>query len=140
LLSIDGQTLFPAYDSGDHLHPDIAGDIAIGNQIVALLDNVYVSSPGCMVPMTADTSIKATFNSVSPISFAVHAGGGQYTDTAGVVYQADTDYAGGTIASTTAAITGTTDPTLYQSERYGNFSYNVPLANGNYTVTLKFAE
>src|SRR5208337_3996541 len=47
---------------------------------------------------------------------------------------------GGSVAATTATITGTTDPTLYQSERYGNFSYNVPLANGNYTVTLKFAE
>src|SRR5208283_4764580 len=29
---------------------------------------------------------------------------------------------------------------LYQSERYGNFSYNIPLTNGNYNVTLKFAE
>ena len=74
------------------------------------------------------------------IVFAVNAGGGQYTDTSGVFYQADMDYSGGTAASTTAAITGTADPTLYQSERYGNFSYNIPLANGNYTVTLKFAE
>ena len=41
---------------------------------------------------------------------------------------------------TTAAIAGTTDDALYQSERYGNFSYNVPVANGNYVVTLKFAE
>nr|MDA8155442.1 malectin [Actinomycetota bacterium] len=74
-------------------------------------------------------------------SFAANSGGGQYTSQSGVVYQADTGYSGGTPASTTANITGTNDPTLYQTERYGkNFSYNIPLANGNYSVTLKFAE
>ena len=78
---------------------------------------------------------------VAPVTaLAVNAGGGQYTDTSGNVYKADTDYSGGYPASTTAAITGTSDPTLYQTERYGNFSYNIPLANGNYSVTLKFAE
>ena len=40
----------------------------------------------------------------------------------------------------TAAIAGTSDDALYQSERYGNFSYNVPVANGDYVVTRKFAE
>ncbi len=73
-------------------------------------------------------------------TFATIAGGGSYTSQSGVVYQPDTYYSGGTAASTTAAISGTWDPTLYQSERYGNFSYNIPLANGNYTVTLKLAE
>ena len=29
---------------------------------------------------------------------------------------------------------------LYQSERYGNFSYTIPVTNGEYVVTLKFAE
>jgi len=32
------------------------------------------------------------------------------------------------------------DHAIYQTLRYGNFSYSIPLANGNYTVTLKFAE
>jgi hypothetical protein len=32
------------------------------------------------------------------------------------------------------------DPELYQSERYGNFSYIIPVAEGSYTATLKFAE
>ena len=66
--------------------------------------------------------------------------GGSTLISSGNVYQADTDYSGGSTASTTAAITGTPDPTLYQTERFGNFSYNIPLADGNYTVTLKFAE
>ncbi len=72
--------------------------------------------------------------------FAVNAGGGQYTDTSGNVYQEDTDYSGGYTSSSTAAISGTANQTLYQSDRYGNFYYNIPLANGFYYVTLKFAE
>ena len=38
------------------------------------------------------------------------------------------------------SIKGTMDTSLYQGERYGNFSYAIPLANGNYEVILKFAE
>jgi hypothetical protein len=38
-------------------------------------------------------------------------------------------------------VTGTTEPELYQSERYGNFSYAIPVAPGRtYTLTLYFAE
>ncbi len=29
---------------------------------------------------------------------------------------------------------------MYQTERNGNFTYSIPLANGNYDVTLKFSE
>ena len=32
------------------------------------------------------------------------------------------------------------DPELYQSERYGNFEYIIPVAQGRYQLTLKFAE
>jgi DNA-binding beta-propeller fold protein YncE/lysophospholipase L1-like esterase len=74
------------------------------------------------------------------ISFATNSGGGQYSDTAGNVYQADENYSGGGAYSTAATISGTADGTLYQTERYGNFSYNILLANGNYNVILKFAE
>jgi len=37
-------------------------------------------------------------------------------------------------------IANTTDPALYQSERSGSFSYNIPVANGSYTLNLHFAE
>jgi hypothetical protein len=74
------------------------------------------------------------------VVFAVNAGGPAYVDAAGEVYEADADFSGGTIWTTTAAIAGTEDDRLYQSERYGDFSYNVPMDNGDYEVTLKFAE
>ncbi len=63
-----------------------------------------------------------------------------YTDKAGIVYHADALFTGGQTYKTAAAIAGTQDVSLYQSERFGKFSYSIPLLNGNYAVTLKFAE
>src|SRR5208337_5479834 len=75
--------------------------------------------------------------------FAINAGGPAYTNIMyGTNYQADAFYSGGIAASVPGAtITGTTDPTLYLTERYGKtFSYNIPAPNGTYTVILQFAE
>jgi hypothetical protein len=74
------------------------------------------------------------------ITFTVHAGGDPYTDATGLKYQADTRFSGGKTYTTSAAIAGTPDTPLYQSERYGNFSYSIPVPSGDYLVTLKFAE
>jgi hypothetical protein len=71
---------------------------------------------------------------------AVNAGGSQYTGADGTVYQGDAGFSSGYTYSTTASITGTTDDRLYQSERYGDFSYKFPVDDGDYLVTLKFAE
>jgi len=42
--------------------------------------------------------------------------------------------------STNEPIAGTTNDILYQSERYGEMSYNIPVADGTYIVDLHFAE
>ncbi|MFB3924900.1 MAG: malectin domain-containing carbohydrate-binding protein [Syntrophales bacterium] len=72
--------------------------------------------------------------------FSVNSGGSKYTDSTGLAYNADTHYSGGWTYTTAATIAGTADQVLYRSERAGNFSYNIALANGAYNVTLKFAE
>ncbi|WP_169315620.1 malectin domain-containing carbohydrate-binding protein [Halogranum rubrum] len=79
--------------------------------------------------------------------FAVNAGGPEYTATDGTVYAADTNFDGGTTFTTGSAgtpstpeITNTDDDTLYYTERYGSFSYDVPVDNGDYDVELLFAE
>jgi hypothetical protein len=51
------------------------------------------------------------------------------------------DFVGGSTFSTTHSIIGTSDPTLYQTERYApTLTYSIPVVNGTYTVTLYFAE
>ncbi|MGJ8651541.1 MAG: malectin domain-containing carbohydrate-binding protein [Opitutaceae bacterium] len=71
---------------------------------------------------------------------AINCAGQAYVSSSGIVYSADKYYVGGKTASRQNAIEGTEDDALYQSERYGEFSYRLPLANGDYTVELKFSE
>jgi hypothetical protein len=52
----------------------------------------------------------------------------------------DSAYAGGGVYTTTATIAGTSTPAVYQSNRWGAFTYTIPAPNGLRTVTLKFAE
>jgi Malectin domain/Domain of unknown function (DUF1929)/PKD domain len=83
----------------------------------------------------------ATVSLVPPFSpILVDSGGATYTDSLGQVWSADEDFIGGNTASTAKAIANTADPTLYQTERYGDFSYQFVVANGSYNVVLKFAE
>lgn len=70
----------------------------------------------------------------------IHAGGGAYTDSSRNVWSADANYQGGSTYATPQSISNTSDPALYQTERYGSMAYNFSVPNGNYTVTLKFAE
>jgi malectin (di-glucose binding ER protein)/thrombospondin type 3 repeat protein/fibronectin type III domain protein len=77
---------------------------------------------------------------VLPIAKAINAGGGAYTTQAGIAYEGDKLFTDSSTYTTTAAIAGTPDDPLFRNERYGNFSYRIPLANDTYLVTLQFAE
>jgi hypothetical protein len=51
----------------------------------------------------------------------------------------DNYFEGGQLATYSDPVTGTDDPGLYETERWGNFSYAIPLAPGKYSLTLYFA-
>jgi hypothetical protein len=51
----------------------------------------------------------------------------------------DDYFEGGQLATYPDPVTGTDDPGLYETERWGNFSYAIPLAPGKYSLTLYFA-
>ena len=55
-------------------------------------------------------------------------------------WSADTYFQGGQMRSTEQAAVGTDDPELYATERWGHFSYAIPVASGKYAVTLYFVE
>jgi len=85
----------------------------------------------------------------SVVTIRVNAGGPAYTDSAGNVWSADTDFTGGATVNwalptngglSISSISGTSDPTLFLTERYGTFQYAFALPNGSYTVYLYFAE
>ena len=52
----------------------------------------------------------------------------------------DDYFKGGQISSSQEPAQGTDDPEFYETERWGHFSYAIPVAPGRYTVTLHFIE
>jgi hypothetical protein len=62
------------------------------------------------------------------------------TDSRGQVWAADNYYAGGQTSNHWKAVTGTPDADLFANERYGHFSYAIPVAPGIYAATMYFAE
>ncbi|WP_440006077.1 malectin domain-containing carbohydrate-binding protein [Halomicrococcus sp. SG-WS-1] len=111
-----------------HGTPSGDGDMGLASNVVVLK---YDESAG-----DGDTG------QPGDVVFAVNAGGSEYTATDGTVYQADTNFDGGSTYSVSEPIENTTDDALYQTERYGgSFGYDVPVSeNGTYEVTLQFAE
>jgi predicted phage tail protein len=89
----------------------------------------------------------ATTPAAAAVAIRVNAGGPAYTDSAGNLWSADTGFNIGNPLSwpTNLAIAGTSDPTLYRTERWDaptapamTYSFTVP--NGTYQVRLHFAE
>ncbi len=62
-----------------------------------------------------------------------------YTDQAGRLWQPERFVSGGSTILRTEPVEGK-DPDLYSAERFGNFSYLIPAAEGRYGLTLLFAE
>jgi hypothetical protein len=62
------------------------------------------------------------------------------TDSRGQVWEADNYYLGGQTSNHWKAVTGTPDGDLFANERYGHFSYALPVAAGVYAATMYFAE
>ncbi len=108
------------------------------------------SSFRCVVsnPAGSCTSNAATLTVVKPapygsrVVFATNAGGGAYTSSVdSIAYSADTLFTGGGVwTGATVSINGTEDDKLFFSERWGTFGYTIPVADGKYLVTLRFAE
>jgi hypothetical protein len=64
-----------------------------------------------------------------------------YTDRNTVSWSSDRYFHSGVQVQRHDPVAGTDDETLYQNERFGNFSYTIPVAqNSRYTVTMKFCE
>ncbi len=52
----------------------------------------------------------------------------------------DAYFKGGQLSASQEPANGTDDPEFYETERWGHFSYAIPVAPGRYTVTLYFIE
>lgn len=101
-------------------------------------DITGLDNPGTItMDTTKAVNARFVYEGYGTVSHAINFGGPDYIATDGTLFTADTS---GAKYITSAEITGTEDDFLYQSERWGNFSVDIPVDNGNYEVMLLFAE
>ena len=120
-------------------------------QVASFGYNSYANSSVQVPTITSTTPASGTIVNL-PIalsqpptfpSIRVKCGGPGMTDEQGNQWIADTNYdSGGAAAPIGVTISNTPTPSLYSSQHYnsGNFTYSFPVPNGNYYLTLKFAE
>jgi Malectin domain len=65
---------------------------------------------------------------------------GNYTNRKGQLWEADRYFIGGKNTSDGKMPFGTDDPDLFSGQRYGHFSYRLPVPPGRYKLRLLFAE
>jgi len=99
------------------------------------------SSSSLPMISSSSSSSSSSFSSSGQTALvvAINAGGGSATYN-GIQYSADAYYSGGDTSSTTDNIGGTTEDSVFQSERYGSYSYNIPVTQGTYSIDMQFAE
>jgi endoglucanase Acf2 len=120
-------------------------------QFTAVKDNAEVSAVeivGASSPTPTPTSTSTP--TPTPTSTPTSGSGGVQLNAGGPAagsFGADTDFSGGSTASSTTTIdtSGVSNPaplSVYQSNRYGTFSYTIPnlTAGASYTARLHFAE
>jgi hypothetical protein len=110
-------------------------------------DTITVSAPAAnpssaSIPVTFTVAAPSFTTSGTPL-VSINCGGGAYTGVDGTNWAGDQYFTGGDIYYSGSPISGTQDFYLYRTARrglYGDFTYSIPIANGSYAVSLRFAE
>jgi hypothetical protein len=92
----------------------------------------------CLLLFGVSVGLPATAQTQVPIR--VNCGGAKYTDSKGNVWQADSGFKAGKEINNNASITGTPDPTLFETYHWDPGAYSFQVPNGKYQINLYFAE
>ena len=97
---------------------------------------VNLSSAGTLTGLVYTTAMGTE---VDPVR--INSGGPEYTTEDGKIFIADEYFTGGNTFDTSEPIDETMDDPLYQTERFGEFSYEIPVESaGTYNIVFHFAE
>jgi hypothetical protein len=130
--------------------PGQSASIQVTINTAGMEEGVYLASVFAVTTAAKEPFVRIPVSLiVSSYQQGVNAGGKAYADTLGDPWAKDVAYSSGNwgyvqkskTVSTSEKISGTSDPTLFQSQRIDPYAYrfdNVP--NGVYQVDLKFAE
>lgn len=140
-LVVNGVTRFANLDplaasgGSDRLYETVLKDISAGSDGKLHLNFI---SAGRQALLNAIEILPSPPGKIHPVRIVTQTN--PVTDSDGRVWAADEYFSGGTLVFRRNMVLNPLEKTLYQGERYGNFSYTIPLAPGKYKLTLHFAE
>lgn len=109
------------------------------SQMAMSSSQAVTPSSSSQAPSSSSAASSAGIPSNAALVYANNAGGSAVTVN-GVEYVADRFSSGGMRSETANPIDNTQGDALYQTELYGDVTYQVPVTNANYSVRLHFAE
>ncbi len=141
-VSVNGQMLLKAFNIGfDALGANIADE--------RVFKDVYPDKDGVLHLKFFQDRTAPTLNALEilpglphrqiPVRLVMQREA--FKDHNGNIWHPDNYFQDGTLSDPPRDVTGTPDPGLYAQERYGHFTYSIPVdTRGSYTLVLHFAE
>jgi hypothetical protein len=142
-IMANGKPLLENFD----IYSDVGGlniaDVKIFKDVVpdtdGILHLVFSGAPGLKASVSGIKIIPGVKGKIHPLRMTVR--DTVYTSKSNEIWTPDQFCLGGRHADPSPnAVKGTDDSELYQEHRYGRFTYQLPVAQGSYTLRLKFAE
>ena len=142
-ILLNGQPLLKLFDIiKDAGGNDIADERVFKNVTPASDDQLHLKFKRLLDSplLNALALLPAPPGKINPIR--ILAQNNSYTDREGNIWSPDRYFRGGQLALhlSHGPVSATPDPGIYTSERFGNFSYVIPVPPGQYQVTLRLAE
>lgn len=141
-VSVNGQMLLKAFNIGsDALGPNIADE--------RVFKDIYPDKDGILHLKFFQDRSAPSLNAIEilpglphrqlPVRLVMQRMA--FKDHDGNTWHPDNYFQNGVISAPPRKVEGTPDPGLYSQERYGHFTYSIPVdARGRYTLVLHFAE
>ncbi len=139
---LNGKPLLPGFDiESDAMGGDVA-DEKVFRDIAPAPDGrlhlAFESDRGQPI-LNAIAVIPGTPHKQLPVRLVTQQS--PYIDHAGQLWSADNYFFGGVFSPQRNPVSGTSDPPLYSRERFGHFTYAIPVdVRDRYTITLHYAE
>jgi hypothetical protein len=141
-VALGGKPLLSAFDPNvDAMGVDVASE-RVFRDVVPDADGLvrlkFTNAAG-MPALNALELVPGTFKQQRPVRILTQAT--SFVDHQGQHWRADDYYLNGIRSTERRPVTGTDDPEIFANERFGHFSYAIPVdTRGRYTVRLHFAE
>jgi len=137
----NGKTLLSRFDVVDDAGASRTADVKVFTGITPAPDGLlhleFVGDEGRQATLSAFEILPGFRGHIRPIRLLARQS--PYYSNDSHWWSPDNYFQGGQLAAYTAPVKGTDDPELYETERWGNFTYAVPVSPGTYSVVLHFA-